>query len=184
MDKLDLLGVRHDYEMELQARHDLAKTICDFWKDRSENFYDFKTNCICTICYELKIDKNNVEEINEIWYEIVEYYMEKMRVNIKDVESYGNHALIKNYNDSWIEDIVFNDVYMTNYYSVIDMQKCGENIGARILNDSMKRKDIIIENNEFNEDFKDELLTLVEETVTNKIRDEICNFTLGYIIDR
>lgn len=181
MDKLDLLGVRHDYEMELQARYDLAKTICDFWKDRSENFYDFKTNCICTICYELKIDKNNIEEIKTLWKDIVEYYVEQLGLNLKDIKGYDNHAIIQS--DTWLEDIVFNDVYMTNYYSVIDMQRCGENIGARILNNSMKRKDIIIENDDFNEDFKDELLTLVEETITNKIRDEICNFTLEYIND-
>ncbi len=176
MDKLDLLGVRHDCEMELQARYDLAKTICDFWKDRSENFYDFKTNCICTICYELKIDKNDVEEINEIWYEIVEYYMEKMRVNIKDVESYGNHALIKNYNDSWIEDIVFNDVHMNKYYSLIDMQKCGENIGAKIISN-----DIVFESEKIDENFKDELLTYIEENVTNIVRDNICYYVLKHL---
>lgn len=176
MDKLDLLGVRHDYEMELQARYDLAKTICDFWKDRSENFYDFKTNCICTICYELKIDKNNIEEIKTLWKDIVEYYVEQLGLNLKDIKGYDNHAIIQS--DTWLEDIVFDDVHMTNYYSVIDMQKCGENIGAKIISN-----DIVFESEKIDENFKDELLTYVEENITNIVRDNICYYVLGHLND-
>lgn len=45
MDKLDLLGVRYDYEMELQAKYKIAKDISEL-EDMPNEAKEFRESCI------------------------------------------------------------------------------------------------------------------------------------------
>ena len=77
MDKLDLLGVRYDAEMEQKAKYELAKEISSFWKNNcfDEDFYD---NCIESICEEIGFTESGVipNEVYEIWDIIEENFLD------------------------------------------------------------------------------------------------------------
>lgn len=77
MDKLDLLGVKYDAEMEQKAKYKLAENLYEFWKEKCEKFKDFKNNCLISICYDLRT--NDIEEISEIWEMIEEKFFEDLQ---------------------------------------------------------------------------------------------------------
>lgn len=76
MDKLDLLGIRGDYEMELQAKYELAKRIAEYWKVNCTDD-EFYKNCLHNIREELGETNIGVisDEVYEIWDIIEENYL-------------------------------------------------------------------------------------------------------------
>lgn len=71
-DKLDLLGVRHDCEMELKMKYELAKEVSDYWKENCTDD-DFYKNCIETLNIRLGHHESVVihDDVYEVW-EIIE----------------------------------------------------------------------------------------------------------------
>ena len=73
-DKLDLLGVRYDAELEYKAKYNLAKNIAEYWKenctDTNVMSNEFYKNCINTINEELG-DGAYPDEVERVW-EIIE----------------------------------------------------------------------------------------------------------------
>lgn len=76
-DKLDLLGVQYDAELELRAKHDIAKKTAEYWKNNCSD-EDFYKNCLQTICNEFHI--SDVEgpipdDVYDVWDIIEKEYM-------------------------------------------------------------------------------------------------------------
>ena len=69
-DRLDLLGVRFDAEMELQAKYELAEETAGYWKenctDTNVMSNEFYKKCIQTITEELG-ESAYPDEVEEVW---------------------------------------------------------------------------------------------------------------------
>ena len=65
MDRLDLLGVRYDYEMELQAKHKIAKDISEL-EDMPNEAKEFRESCILIAQDLYDLDYESACEIAEI----------------------------------------------------------------------------------------------------------------------
>lgn len=134
MDRLDLLSVRYDCEMEEKAKYELAKEISSYWKVNCTD-EDFYKNCIENIHKEL--GNCTYDEVNEIWNIIEENFLTDNRIgDIGDKGNYENHCIIKYRRDYEQYDIGFNEFYNNStYYSVIDKQLLGEKIARMICED-------------------------------------------------
>lgn len=111
------------------------------------------------------------------------YY--KYYVNIKDYDE-----------DKIVFSEYFDDIINNEYFLVIDKQNLGEEIGVSIIGDLKNREEEITEkigeyrcDNEvfdkidFTQEFKDELMTMIEEEITNFIRNDIQKYVLEYLGD-
>ena len=93
---------------------------------------------------------------------------------------YKYYVSIKDYDeDKIVFSEHFDDITDNEYFLVVDKQNLGEEIGASIID--KLNEDEIIEDDEFTDNFKDEMMTFVEEEFTNSIRDEICEYILDYL---
>ena len=72
-DKLDLLGVRYDAELELRAMHDLAEEIASYWKVNCTDD-EFYKNCINNIREELG-ENAYPDDIKTVWKMIEEDFI-------------------------------------------------------------------------------------------------------------
>lgn len=89
--------------------------------------------------------------------------------------SYRNEVNIELLNDTWESGGYFDDVWSDNWYTVIDKQILGENIGKELLDKLIEKDHEYIYNHH-----RLEILGKVEE-VTNQLREEILVFVYEYL---
>lgn len=178
MDRLDLLGIRHDVEMEIRAKYDLAKEISEYWKKNcnDEDFYKF-----CMDNISNKLGKNaTYSEVKEVWNIIEENFLEdKEYGNIGDIENYKNHCVIKYRYVSDQYDVGFNDIYDSYSYFVIDKHELCSTIGNEIcdLSNDIKKK-FVLKNNDID---VETLAEWIDEEYLNDIRIDIQNGVEEYL---
>lgn len=102
---------------------------------------------------------------------------------------YENYVKIIDVNEDIFENR-FNDITGNEFFTVYDIINIARDMGRKII-DELDKKEIMVivghddklgvDIEEFTEDFKDELLTKIEEEITNELRNKICEELLEYI---
>lgn len=185
-DKLDLLGVKYDVEMEQKAKYELAKEISSYWKINCTD-EDFYKNCMENISNELG-ENATYEEVNEIWSIIEENFLKDEISDIGNVEGYKNHCIIKYCKLSEQSDFGFDDMYEDYDYIVIDKRLFSEKIAYEICDLSNdEKKQFVHDNMEIDigtlaEWIDEEYLNDIRISIQNNV-EEILNNHLEVLCD-
>ena len=99
-----------------------------------------------------------------------------------------NYCMIIDKNDNEHE-WDFDELYEDNTFIIIDKQLLGEEIGKKIcdkvnswIDGKLVSKEKIYEKNgNYTSEFFDEVLTKIEEDITNEIRNDICHEVFCYL---